>query len=147
MMLKGFVTVCVMVLGIVLHKLITSPSLATFSYIVVSYFAKFDSDSSLFVNHEGELEGRFKHSFVKLNQTLHGLPVDATYHVVECGDRNAEPIVFGHGLCENWRVWKNIMSEFCDTHRVIAYDSEGMGQSYWPNVLQDLPKGNSMMFM
>ena len=29
--------------------------------------------------------------------------VNVTYHAVECGDQLAEPIVFGHGLCENWR--------------------------------------------
>ena len=92
-------------------------------------------------------DGKFTHRFVKLNQTYSGRPVDVTYHVVECGDHNAEPIVYGHGLCENWRVWKKIMLEFCDTHRVIAYDSEGMGQSEWPNVLHDLPKGQSTMFM
>lgn len=146
-MLKGLLIVIGLLVGIILEKMITTQSLATFSYIVVSYFAKFDSESSLLINYEGEMEGQFRHSFVKLNQTFRGLPVNATYHVVECGDKNAEPIVFGHGLCENWRVWKQVMSEFCDTHRVVAYDSEGMGQSFWPNVLQDLPKGDSTSFM
>ena len=31
------------------------------------------------------------------------------------------------------------MKEFCSTHRVIAYDIEGMGQSIWPDVVGDLP--------
>lgn len=39
------------------------------------------------------------------------------------------------------------MKEFCSTHRVIAYDSEGMGQSSWPTVLKDLPQGRSRRFM
>lgn len=146
--MRNFIAVVVLVVGWMLFKLATVPSLATFSYIIVSYFANFDGGTSMRLNHEGEVEdGLFTHHFIHLNQTYNGLPVNATYHVVECGESDAEPIVFGHGLCENWRVWKRIMTEFCGSHRVIAYDSEGMGQSHWPNVLQDLPKGSSTMFM
>jgi hypothetical protein len=136
-----------LVVGIVLYRLSTNGSFATFSYMVISYLADFDHDQLFITNFDGEIEDEFTHRFVPLDHTFYGLPVNATYHVVECGNADAEAIVFGHGLCENWRVWKTIMREFCGTHRVIAYDSEGMGQSAWDNILRDLPKGKSMNFM
>ena len=39
------------------------------------------------------------------------------------------------------------MLPFCDSHYVVAVDSEGMGQSSWPHVLRDLPTENSRAFM
>lgn len=130
------------------YKLVNNPSIATMLYMVVSYTADFDADKPFVTNFDGEIEdGIFRHRFVHLNQTFTGKVVNATYHVVECGELSSEPIVFGHGLGENWRVWKKVMKEFCSTHRAIAYDSEGMGQSAWPNVKKDLPKGNSRTFM
>jgi pimeloyl-ACP methyl ester carboxylesterase len=87
-------------------------------------------------------DGKFLHRFVPLTETANGMSVNITYHTVECGAADAEPIIFLHGLAENWMVWKEIMDPFCATHRPIAIDIEGMGQSFWPSILNDL-KGNS----
>lgn len=136
------------VTAIVLLKLSQNGSIATFSYILLSYIFRFDSNQQQLLNFDGEIEdGVFMHRFVKINKTFDGLPVTAIYHVVECGDANAEPIVFGHGLAENWKVWKPIMFQFCATHRAIAIDSEGFGQSRWKTILEDVPDGNSTSFM
>jgi len=55
--------------------------------------------------------------------------------------------VFVLGLAENWRVWKDIMISFCDKYRAIAIDIEGMGQSPWPSIENDLPDGDAREFM
>lgn len=99
--LLAFVT---LLLSIVVYRMFTTPALATFTYIIVSYFKDFDSNTILDNNYDGEIEDEiFMHRFVHLNKTYRGMPVNVTYHAVECGDRTAEPIVFAHGLCENWR--------------------------------------------
>lgn len=135
-------------LSAIVYKILNTGLSSTLIYIAISYLGNYDSEYPLVINYDGEVEdGIFTHRFVHLNQTFTGQQVNVTYHIVECGAYDAEPIVFGHGLCENWRVWKKIMKEFCDTHRVIAYDSEGMGQSEWPNVLREIPKGKSRYFM
>jgi hypothetical protein len=132
----------------ILLKLLNTGLVSTLIYIALSYYGNFDAEFPLLTNYDGEIEDTlYTHRFIHLNQTYSGRPVNVTYHIVECGSPDAEPIVFGHGLCENWRVWKHIMKEFCGTHRAIAYDSEGMGQSEWPDVLRDLPKGQSRYFM
>ena len=139
MILKSITVIAV---ACVVFAILTSPGLSPISYIMMSYIFGFDSAQEMVVNFDGEVEdGVFTHRFIRLNRTYHGLPVEATYHVVECGKFDAEPIVFGHGLCENWKVWKHIMTEFCSTHRVVAFDSEGMGQSSFPYPIRDLPKG------
>ena len=33
------------------------------------------------------------------------------------------------------------MQPFCSSHRAVAVDIEGMGQSFWPTVSQDIPTG------
>ena len=33
------------------------------------------------------------------------------------------------------------MQPFCSSHRAVAIDIEGMGQSFWPTVSQDIPTG------
>jgi hypothetical protein len=135
-------------LAMVVFKAMNTGLVSTLVYITLSYYGNFDAEYPLLSNYDGEVEDSlFTHRFIHLNQTFTGQAVNVTYHVVECGAVDAEPIVFGHGLCENWRVWKDIMKEFCQTHRAIAYDSEGMGQSVWPDVLADLPKGKSRYFM
>ena len=116
-------------LNIFIFRLIQNPTVATFGYIVVSYLRNFDAGQKTIVNYNGEVEdGIFTHRFIPINQTFRGLPVEATYHIVECGSVNSEAVVLGHGLGENWRVWKKIMIPFCDTHRLIAFDTEGMGK-------------------
>jgi hypothetical protein len=133
--------------AIVLYRILDNSSIASFAYILVSYGLSFDNQQQPLKNFHNEKEDEFMHQFIALNYTFDGLPVEVTYHIVMCGDEAAEPIVFGHGLAENWRVWKPIMREFCSTHRVVAIDSEGMGQSVWPNILRDIPYGNSTSFM
>jgi hypothetical protein len=91
-------------LAIVLYRILSNPSLALFTYIIVSYFKNFDSDVILDNNFNGEIEDEiFTHRIIHLDKTYSGYEVDVTYHAVECGDPTAEPIVFAHGLCENWR--------------------------------------------
>jgi hypothetical protein len=144
----AFAVVVFGLLAMVIFKAMNSGIVSTLVYITLSYYGNFDAEYPLLSNFDGEVEDSlFTHRFIHLNQTYSGRPVNVTYHIVECGAADAEPIVFGHGLCENWRVWKDIMKEFCPTHRAIAYDSEGMGQSFWPDVLADLPKGESRHFM
>lgn len=146
---KQFLSVIlIVILSIFTYKLMTTGLISTLVYISLSYLLKYDSEYPMIINYNGEIEDNlFKHHFISLNKTFTGENVTVIYHIVECGDPNSEPIVFGHGLCENWRVWKKIMKEFCHTHRVIAYDSEGMGQSEWPTVLKDIPEGRSRHFM
>lgn len=140
--------VCSAVVAIILRRLMQNATVATFGYILVSYLLNFDSNQLFLRNSDGEIEdGMFMHRFVHIDRTFNGLPVNATYHAVECGPPNAEVIVFGHGLGENWRVWKDIMKPFCGEYRAIALDSEGMGQSTWDTIFNDLPKENSPGFM
>ena len=121
--------------------------LSLLTYFGVAALFSFDSGINLFQNFDGEVEdGIFTHRFIPLSRTYTGNAVNATYHAVECGSLHSEPIVFGHGLAENWRVWKDIMLEFCATHRVIAYDSEGMGQSDWPDVEGDISRSGARSF-
>jgi len=115
------------------------PTISTLLYSIVSFTLNFDKDIIPISNYHGEIEnGLYKHSFIPLSKTIIGDPVDVVYHVVECGDINSEPIVFFHGLAETWRVWADIMKPFCNSHRAIAIDIEGQGQSHWPNVKSDL---------
>lgn len=109
---------------------------------------KYDSDVSQIVNTPGETESDvFTHRFAHVVKTYTGLPVNVTYHYVECGDAKAEPIIFFHGLAETWRVWKDHMQPLCSRFHAIAVDSEGMGQSTWTSVLEDLPpNANSREF-
>ena len=117
-------------------------------YIALSYLLNSDADIPRNINHDGEIQdGILMHRFIPLSKTYSGAPVNITYHVVECGDRAAEPIVFFHGLAESWEVWKYHMKSFCDTNYVVSVDSEGMGQSAWEDVLKDLPEENSRGFM
>jgi hypothetical protein len=90
--------------AIVIYRILSNPSLALFTYIIVSYFKDFDNNVPLDKNYDGEVEDDiFTHRFIPLQETYTGLSVNVTYHAVECGDRNSEAIVFAHGLCENWR--------------------------------------------
>lgn len=138
----------VLLFALVMYRALQSPMGCTLFYIVVSYVMKYDADIQQILNTDGEIEdGVLMHRFIPLSETSKGWPVEVTYHVVECGERSAEPIVFFHGLGENWAVWKEHMMLFCDTHYVVSVDSEGMGQSAWPHVLRDLPPVNSRAFM
>jgi pimeloyl-ACP methyl ester carboxylesterase len=60
-----------------------------------------------------------------------GVPADddtINWHYVECGA--GEPIVFLHGIPDSWFQWHHQMAALCATHRCIAVDLKGYGQSY-----------------
>ncbi|MEU1405660.1 alpha/beta hydrolase [Streptomyces sp. NPDC005728] len=78
-------------------------------------------------NHDGEVEVvdgvSMTHRFVEA-------PGDAemlTWHLVEAGE--GEPIVYLHGIPDSWYMWHQSMAEMSATHRVIAIDLKGYGQS------------------
>ena len=50
-----------------------------------------------------------------------------TWHYVECGE--GEPIVFLHGIPDSWFQWVHQMAALSATHRCIAVDLKGYGQS------------------
>lgn len=49
------------------------------------------------------------------------------WHYVEAGE--GEPAVFLHGIPESWYGWHLQIADFARTHRVIAVDLKGYGQS------------------
>lgn len=49
------------------------------------------------------------------------------WHYVECGE--GEPIVFLHGIPDSWYQWHHQMAALATTHRCIAVDLKGYGQS------------------
>lgn len=74
---KRVVAVAAVFLAVVLYRIVTNPSLAVFSYIVVSYFKDFDNDVRLDNNYDGEVEdGLFTHRFIHLNETFNGMKVN-----------------------------------------------------------------------
>jgi len=50
-----------------------------------------------------------------------------SWHYVEAGE--GEPVVFLHGLPESWFMWHRQIDALAATHRVIAIDLKGYGQS------------------
>ena len=50
-----------------------------------------------------------------------------SWHYVETGE--GEPIVFLHGIPDSWYQWHHQMSALSATHRCIAIDLKGYGQS------------------
>lgn len=73
---KRVVAFAVVFLAVVLYRIVTNPSLAVFSYIIVSYFKDFDNDVLLDNNFDGEMEdGLFTHRFIHLNETFNGMKV------------------------------------------------------------------------
>ncbi len=49
------------------------------------------------------------------------------FHYVEAGQ--GEPIVFLHGIPDSWYQWHHQMAALSTTHRCIAFDLKGYGQS------------------
>ena len=60
---------------------------------------------------------------------------DIRLHYVIDGPPDGEPIVFLHGFPEYWGVWKKLLAAFAPTHRVIAPDLRGAGQSGRPEAV------------
>jgi pimeloyl-ACP methyl ester carboxylesterase len=141
-------TMLIALIAIAWYRILNHPSLSTILYLSIERIFQFDKNIKQIINYHGEIEDEvLTHKFIPLTHTSAGDPVDVTYHVVECGPEDGEVIVFFHGLCETWRIWKYQMLPYCSTHRVIAIDSEGMGQSWWPNPEADIPEGASREFM
>ena len=65
----------------------------------------------------------FTHHFV----TAPGDAEYLTWHYVEAG--SGEPIVFLHGIPDSWYQWHPQMAALASTHRCIAVDLKGYGQS------------------
>ena len=51
------------------------------------------------------------------------------FHYVEAGPPSAEAIVFLHGIPDSWFQWHHQMSALASSHRCIAPDLKGYGQS------------------
>ncbi len=66
----------------------------------------------------------FTHHFV----TAPGDYETIKWHYVECGAAG-EPIVFLHGIPDSWFQWHHQMAALSTTHRCIAVDLKGYGQS------------------
>lgn len=51
------------------------------------------------------------------------------WHYVECGQPDAEKIVFLHGVPDSWFEWAHQMAAFSDRYHCIGVDLKGYGQS------------------
>ena len=51
------------------------------------------------------------------------------WHYVECGRKDAEVVLFLHGIPDSWFQWFHQMAALSATHRCIAVDLKGYGQS------------------
>lgn len=51
------------------------------------------------------------------------------WHYVETGPASAEIVVFLHGIPDSWYQWHHQMAALSQTHRCIAVDLKGYGQS------------------
>ena len=79
----------------------------------------FDSDGD-----QEALDGvTFTHHFVDAP----GDEETIRFHYVEAGQ--GEPIVFLHGIPDSWFQWHHQMAALSATHRCIAFDLKGYGQS------------------
>src|SRR6266540_1672405 len=53
-------------------------------------------------------------------------------HYVEGGDRAAPPLVLLHGFPESWLMWRLVLPDLLASHRVVAVDLRGYGDSAKP---------------
>jgi pimeloyl-ACP methyl ester carboxylesterase len=78
-------------------------------------------------NRDGDLEAvgdtEVTHRFVDAP----GDSETVRWHLVEAGQ--GEPVVFVHGLPDSWYMWHRQLAALAATHRVIAVDLKGYGQS------------------
>ncbi|ATE63018.1 alpha/beta fold hydrolase [Rhizorhabdus dicambivorans] len=54
-------------------------------------------------------------------------------NIVEWGDPSAPPLILQHGGRDHARSWDRVAAAFTDSHRVIAPDLRGHGDSDWTN--------------
>src|SRR5258708_27244970 len=57
--------------------------------------------------------------------TLHGL----RHHYVRWGAREADPLVFLHGMLNNGRYWEHVATRFAADYSVYAPDLRGHGET------------------
>src|SRR4051812_2808699 len=50
-------------------------------------------------------------------------------HVAEAGDPEAPPVVLSHGWPQHWWLWREVIPQLAQSHRVIAWDLRGLGWS------------------
>jgi pimeloyl-ACP methyl ester carboxylesterase len=58
---------------------------------------------------------------------------DQRVHVIMAGPLSASPLVFLHGLAGSAATWQGVIGSFVDSHRVVAVDLPGHGQSDAPD--------------
>ena len=51
------------------------------------------------------------------------------WHVVEAGPKDAPAVVFLHGVPDSWWQWHYVIEALAETHRCLAVDLKGYGQS------------------
>lgn len=51
------------------------------------------------------------------------------WHYVTCGQPNATPLVFLHGIPDSWYQWHHQMASLSTTHFCVGVDLKGYGQS------------------
>lgn len=122
----------VVLFALIAFRMIESPIIAPVVYTLISAASGSDNSVEPIYNIEMEAEDEFIHRFMDLECVDKDTPILVHSHYVECGQVGAEPIIFLHGLVGTWKLWADVMRPFCKTHRVIAFDLPGMGQSSWP---------------
>ena len=78
--------------------------------------------------------GRSEWLDVDWSQYRHRVEIDgAEIEYVDMGPRDGDPIVWIHGLGACWQTWLENLPHFARTHRCIALDLPGFGQSKLPD--------------
>jgi pimeloyl-ACP methyl ester carboxylesterase len=79
-------------------------------------------------------KGRSEWLDVDWSQYTHEMEIDgAAVTYVDMGPRDGEPIVWIHGLGACWQTWLENLPFFARTHRCVALDLPGFGQSPLPD--------------
>ena len=62
----------------------------------------------------------------------HDLPTGVRVHVAEAGPADGPPVLCLHGWPQHWLIWRGVIGELQDSHRLICPDLRGHGWSGWP---------------
>jgi pimeloyl-ACP methyl ester carboxylesterase len=80
------------------------------------------------------VQGRSEWLDVDWSQHRHRIEIDgAEVEYIDMGPRDGDPIVWIHGLGACWQTWLENLPFFARTHRCIALDLPGFGQSKLPD--------------